>query len=299
MRLPARALTGVRTCEYPSSPGGTHASSDRGDGLHKALLGCLGLIAAIAAHGTDSASAQTASRPPPFKQLRLDGNFVRWSRPDSSSSLVLTYKVLDEFHEFEGARNCKRMTGVAAITERLKIERTVFDAELRAALAMWEGAADIRFREAEENEVPNINIGAQAEPEGWAFADVFYNRSAPEAVKPITRSLVCLNPAKGWKIGFDGDLRVYDLRYTLAHEIGHAIGLDHPNAPGQIMGYRYEESFRDLQPGDLSGAVALYGPSRGVMMAHTPEPAPDTPPQQSADAEPDGSTSRALVTTGR
>ena len=58
------------------------------------------------------------------------------------------------------------------------------------------------------------------------------------------------------------------LRYTLAHEIGHAIGLDHPNAPGQIMGYRYEESFRDLQPGDLSGAVALYGPSRGVMMAH-------------------------------
>jgi hypothetical protein len=70
---------------------------------------------------------------------------------------------------------------------------------------------------------------------------------------------ICLNPAKRWKIGFDGDLTVYDLRFTLAHEIGHAIGPDHPVGAGQIMGYRYEERFRSLQSGDAQAAPLLYG----------------------------------------
>jgi hypothetical protein len=267
--------------------------------LHKALLAFLGGCMAAALIAQPAAAQQPSSRMPSFKQLRLDGNFVRWPRADASSSLLLTYKVIDGFQTFDGARNCKRMTGIEAIAEKAHVTHAVFDAELRAALAMWEAAADIRFREAEADEEPNISIGAQAEPEGWAFADVFYNRASPDAVKPISRSLVCLNPTKAWKVGFDGDLRVYDLRYTLAHEIGHAIGLDHPNAAGQIMGYRYEESFRDLQPGDLSGAVALYGASKGVLVARQPDPAPEAPPAGSADVGPSGSTSRALGATGR
>ena len=80
----------------------------------------------------------------------------------------------------------------------------------------------------------------------------------------IGRSLICLNPRQPWKIGFDGDLKVYDLRYTLAHEIGHAIGLDHPSPSGQLMSYRYDEGQPGLQPGDIKGAALLYGPKPGV-----------------------------------
>jgi hypothetical protein len=149
------------------------------------------------------------------------------------------------------------MSGFGGLLDRSRLSEAVLRSELRAAFAMWETAANVRFREATPGEVANILVGAQAEPEGWAFADVFYDATVAEPVKPITRSLVCLNPQKTWKVGFDGNLSVYDLRYTLAHEIGHAIGLDHPNGAGQIMGYRYEERFRTLQEGDVSGAIAI------------------------------------------
>jgi len=57
----------------------------------------------------------------------------------------------------------------------------------------------------------------------------------------------------------DGDLRTYDVRYTIAHEIGHTIGLDHPSGASQIMGYRYEETVSaSCSRGDIAGAVLLY-----------------------------------------
>jgi hypothetical protein len=194
-----------------------------------------------------------------FKTLRLEGNGVRWQLAAKGQSRVLTYAVVAQDTEFAGARNCGKMTGLDGLLAASSIAREMLRSEISAAFAMWEAAANIDFREAANAATADILIGAQLEPEGWAFANVFYDTLSSEPVKPISRALICLNPLKRWKIGFDGDLRTYDLRYTLAHEIGHTIGLDHPNGGGEIMGYRYEERFRALQPGDIAGAVLLYG----------------------------------------
>lgn len=257
--------------------------------MKKTTAGLLGLAAMLMA--ALPAIAQQPRNPfGSFRQLKLDGNYVRWPLP-KQGDLTLTYKVLDGFQAFEGARNCRRMNGIDGVEHSSRIERAAFMTELKTAFEMWEAAADIRFREAAPGEQANILIGTQADPEGWAFADVFYDPGASGAVKPISLALVCLNPKKTWKIGFDGDLKVYDLRYTLAHEIGHAIGLDHPNTPGQIMGYRYEENFRELQTGDISGAAALYGPPRQTQIAR-----PIAPNDDKSEPEPQGRnwTSRAL-----
>ncbi|MFZ1103815.1 MAG: matrixin family metalloprotease [Hyphomicrobiaceae bacterium] len=194
-----------------------------------------------------------------FKILKLEGHQVRWSLPADGSPRVITYRLVTNTLRFPNARNCRGLAPLDALAAASGVPPAALKEEARAAFAMWEAAASLVFKEAPESGPADILIGAQTEPEGWAFADVFYDADAPGAVKPISQALVCLNPGKRWKVGFDGDLKTYDLRYTLAHEIGHAIGLDHPVGGSQIMHFKYEERFRALQPGDIGGAVSLYG----------------------------------------
>jgi matrixin len=199
-----------------------------------------------------------------FELLRLGGHQVRWVATDEFGIRPITYALVSETVHFENARNCETLQPIdASITSAMPTQDEI-RSELKAAFAMWSQVANIQFREIKwipGIAEPNIYIGAQVVPQGYAFTDVHYgDQSGDGSLRAIDRSLICLNPKRRWKIGFDGDLKAYDLRYTFAHEIGHAIGLDHPSASGELMSFRYEEKFRQLQDGDRQGAVALYGP---------------------------------------
>lgn len=243
--------------------GRPHRLPRTGDILLRFHLAALAGLVSCFALGA-SASAQEVNL---FKVLKLEGHQVRWQAPAHEAPRVVTYRVVAEAAEYPGARNCRKLAPLDALIQSSQLSHGAVTEEIGAAFAMWEAAANIAFREAPEGTPADILIGAQVEPEGWAFADVFYDAASPEAIKAISRALICLNPLRRWKVGFDGDLKVYDLRYTLAHEIGHAIGLDHPSGGNQIMGYRYDEQFRSLQPGDLRGAVLLYGAPRTPAVA--------------------------------
>lgn len=197
-----------------------------------------------------------------FRLLDFGGIYVRWGGT-GKEPVTVTYAFVERDVDFPDARNCGSMVPMDDLLSSSHISWKTFRSEVTSAFAMWEQVANIRFEPAKAGAKPGILIGAQRDPIGHAYADVAYSTSGGSGtVRPIERSLVCLNPMKRWKVGFDGNLAVYDIRYTIAHEIGHAIGLDHPEPHGQLMSMRYQEGFRTLQSGDVSGAVRIYGAAR-------------------------------------
>lgn len=194
-----------------------------------------------------------------FRLLDLENQNVKWQSPRFGESAAVTYAFATQETSTAGARNCARMLPPSTAYAPSQITDSQFRREVAAAFRMWEAVANITFRETPDPQAADILIGAQAVPLGRAFTNVAL-KPAANGRKVIARSLICLNPRQPWKIGFNGDLKIYDLRYTIAHEVGHAIGLDHPSPSGQLMSYRYDESRPGLQHGDVEGAALLYGP---------------------------------------
>jgi hypothetical protein len=231
-----------------------------------ALAACsLVALASIGAACANDLRAVGATADPEYRLLVLGGNPVRWKVPANGLPTAVTFAFLTAPAQFPGARNCDAMLPPQAALLNSRIDAAAFRREVRAAFSTWEAAANIAFKEVAPDANPGILIGADAKARGRAFTNVALVESGSNPARAnggmgmIRQSLICLNPQKPWKIGFDGNLEVYDLRFTLTHEIGHAIGLDHPSPEGELMSFRYVEKARGLQAGDIAGAVALYG----------------------------------------
>ncbi len=226
--------------------------------------------------------------------LRVQGHLMRWMSETPGETTVITYSLLTASYTVQSDRsilspsNCARMRAFADIVATSPgLSEELAKIELQSALRAWESAADIAFVEVDDPRRANIVIGAAEDPGGRAFANLSYRsekgvtpvtmalgKPAPApsealgheggdgSMVPIDQAYVCLNPKLRWKTGFDGNLDVYDLRHTFTHEVGHAIGLDHPDASGAVMGFRYDERVSGLQASDIAGVQRLYGPRR-------------------------------------
>ena len=201
--------------------------------------------------------------PKAFRLLKFTGAPMKWGATRLGASAVVTWRVAEAEERFAGARNCRAVQAIDAALEPSAIERAAFDRELARAMRMWEDVAGIRFREARNGERPDLVIGAQARSRGRAYTNVSAGRMIPvgdkRRIDRLQQAIICLNPEQPWKVGFDGNLKVYDLRHTLAHELGHVIGLDHTGPRGAVMAFRYDEKHPGLSAGDIQGAQRLYG----------------------------------------
>ncbi|MBY0225974.1 MAG: matrixin family metalloprotease [Hyphomicrobium sp.] len=224
--------------------------------------------------------------------LRANGHFLKWKSPSNGSDTVISYAVLSGPFELPNDKtlspdNCGSMHAFSDIVAKSpEVSVQLAKQELKAAFAAWEKAAALTFVEVEDASRANIVIGAAHSPAGRAFANL--RVKSVESQTPVSRGLgkfdpekalsleksgddnesdfiaieqayVCLSPQSRWKVGLDGNIGIYDLRYTFTHEIGHAIGLDHPGRSGAVMAYRYEERVQQLTPSDVSAVQKLYG----------------------------------------
>lgn len=201
---------------------------------------------------------QDDSRQGGYRLLELDGYKVKWGEQTLGAGARVSYAFADETLVFSDAHNCRELAPMNKLAgPGLPFE--ILEQETAAAFRVWERAADLSFHRVANARDADIILGAQGQPIRRAFANVSYGAEEKAGVRAIDQALVCLNPEQKWKVGFGGDQDVYDIRHTLIHEIGHALGLDHPGPAGQIMGFRYTENFPELQPGDLRGIQRLYG----------------------------------------
>ncbi len=103
-----------------------------------------------------------------------------------------------------------------------------------------------------------------------SLAHTFY--PAPPNPEPIAGDMH-FNDAQTWGVGMNIDL------FSVAlHEIGHALGLAHSDAPGAVM-YPYYRLSAGLTNDDIAGIQTLYG-TRGAQTGSSdpPQQPPDPPP---------------------
>jgi predicted Zn-dependent protease len=192
---------------------------------------------------------------------------VRWLPNRADGKVVLKFAIAQADVVTRGATNCGTVRPPTELLQLSGIAPAAFRSATVAAFYRWQRLIDIVFVEVSDQSRADIVIGAQADPQGFAFANVVLAPESPGQLPAIASAQICLNPLKRWKIGFDGDLAVYDLVHSITHEIGHAIGLDHPAARLRLMSFRYDETREGLAEGDVQGAARLYGQRTAVPSA--------------------------------
>lgn len=209
------------------------------------------LGAAVPAHAGDD-----------YRLIDIEGRPVKWGAPELGRSAVVTWRIAFARGAAPGRENCRRTDGVDGLLANAGLHREDALRAADAAFALWSKAANIRFVPAGTAAPADITIAAEADDDGIAYTDVTPSGTGNGNVTSLSGAVVCLNPHAKWTTAPAG---TYRLTYVLAHEIGHAIGLDHPGATGTLMGFEYDTERNSLAAGDVAGAVILYGTAQRIV----------------------------------
>ncbi|HWU83777.1 MAG TPA: matrixin family metalloprotease, partial [Rhodocyclaceae bacterium] len=142
---------------------------------------------------------------------------------------------------------------------------------VNTAFDMWSSVADLHFVQVADDGAAegfatnsgDIRLGLHAFDGSFGvLAHGYY----PPANGGSAAGDIHLDSAELWKIGFGGP--GIDITQVLAHELGHALGLDHSSTPNSLMNPFYSEAFFGPQADDIAGIQYLYG----APLVAVPEP---------------------------
>jgi Matrixin. len=199
-----------------------------------------------------------------YRLIDIDNHAVKWGAPELGRGAVVTWRIAFARGTGPGRENCRRTAGLDGLLAGAGLKREDALRAANEAFALWSKAANIRFVPAGLAAPADITIAAENDDDGVAYTDVTPSGTGNAKVMSLSGAVVCLNPHAKWTTAQAG---TYRLSYVLAHEIGHAIGLDHPGPGGMLMGFEYDAERSSLADGDVAGAVALYGAAERIVSA--------------------------------
>jgi predicted Zn-dependent protease len=120
---------------------------------------------------------------------------------------------------------------------------------IRLAFAMWSKASGLEF----------VEVGDQPADITISWKSFGDNNTIAQSSFPTDATEIQFNEDEDWVDAIrDGNSQPLDLVTVAAHEIGHALGLDHSNDKNALMYPTYLKSHRFLDADDVSGIQALY-----------------------------------------
>jgi matrix metalloproteinase-14 (membrane-inserted) len=158
---------------------------------------------------------------------------------------------------------------VAKYTSGNKLRKFEIDQELQKAFTLWEGVSGLTFT---RKNFGNVDIEIRFESYEHGDGDAFDGPGGTlaHAYFPQFGGDIHLDDTERWTISsYDGT----NLLQTLAHEIGHSLGLSHSDVSSAIMApfYKGYKPGLSLDKDDIRAIQALYG-------QHVPKPTPSPKP---------------------
>ena len=135
------------------------------------------------------------------------------------------------------------------------INENIFIEEITEAFAVWERVADIRFTQVSDRHDVDIRLGwLELDGEGGVLGETTIPASGP--LQTVT---VALDFGEDWFTGGDAPANRIDFSYVAAHEIGHALGIDHSEELNSLMSPFYSTGITELQSDDMNAIRSIYG----------------------------------------
>jgi Matrixin len=142
----------------------------------------------------------------------------------------------------------------------------IWQAQIARALATWESVANINIVPVGDGPYALNTLGlSQGDPRfgdirfgGYTFLDTTITLAQTYYPPPNGSTAagdVSLNTSMNFNIG-----STYDLYSVVLHETGHSLGLAEAPNPAEVMYINYGGVRTGLQPGDIAGIQAIYGP---------------------------------------
>ncbi len=184
----------------------------------------------------------------------LGGVNNKWGSPTLGTGATISWSLTGSINcSSEGSALCSPLSSFMPLG---------FQTEIDAAFSAWSNVANLTFVQVADNGVAAGAAGANADIRISGLPIDGSGSTLAYAYFPLLNSNsltgdMFFDTAETWDIGFAGS--GFSIFQVVAHELGHALGLDHTSVPGSLMNPFYTEAFSGPQADDIAGMQALYG----------------------------------------